>query len=116
MKRHDRIILMKILEESDVLATIIYDLSEEQFLTSEDKKRATCMTLINIGELVKNLDIELRMKHNQVPWKEVAGFRDVVSHGYFTLRLPEVWVYASQELPVLKTQIKEILENEEEPD
>ena len=111
MRRHDRSILLKIVEESDVLETIIHDLSVEQFLSSEDKMRATCMTLINIGELVKNLDMELRTKHNQVPWKEMAGFRDVASHGYFTLRLPEVWVYASQEIPTLKTQIKEILEN-----
>jgi len=116
MKRHDKTILMKLVDEAEVLATIIHDYNEEQFLESEDKKRATCMTLINIGELVKNLDMDLRIKHSNIPWKDIAGFRDVASHGYFTLRLPEVWIYASQEVPILKMQILEIIENEEETD
>jgi len=67
------------------------------------------MTLINIGELVKNLSDVFRNEHKHIPWKEIAGFRDVAAHGYFTLRMDDVWVYASLELPKLAEEIREIL-------
>ena len=78
---------------------------ERAFLTNEDKKRASAMTLINIGELVKNLSDEFRNEHKHIPWKEIAGFRDVAIHGYFTLLYTIIpvlaWVLACQALIVL---------------
>jgi uncharacterized protein with HEPN domain len=50
--------------------------------------------------------------HNHIPWKKIAGFRDIAVHGYFTLKMVDVWVYASEEMPVFATQIKEILDAE----
>ena len=110
MKRSDSIILEKIIEEANVLAQSLDGYDESAFLTNEDKKRASAMTLINIGELVKNLTDEFRNEHEYIPWKEIAGFRDVAAHGYFTLRMDDVWIYASIELPKLTDEIKDILE------
>ena len=78
--------------------------------------RATCMTLINIGELVKNLDKDFRTNHPLIPWKDMAGLRDVAAHGYFTLIMSDVWLFATTELPLFTDQIKEILDNEKETD
>jgi uncharacterized protein with HEPN domain len=50
---------------------------ERSFLADEKLMRATCMTLINIGELVKNLSEECRLAHVQIPWKDMAGLRDI---------------------------------------
>ena len=72
------------------------------------------MTLINIGELVKNLDGDFRLSHAQIPWKEMAGLRDVAAHGYFALRMSDIWVYASTEIPVFKREIEDILENDKD--
>ena len=52
------------------------------------------MTLINIGELIKNLDFVFRQKHSDIPWKDMAGLRDVAAHGYFALRMTDIWIYA----------------------
>jgi len=68
------------------------------------------MTLINIGELVKNLSMDFRQAYPHIPWKEMAGLRDVTAHGYFTLRMPDVWIYATEGLPLHAMQIKEILD------
>ena len=116
MSRRIRTILDKIMQEAAALAQIVHQLDESAFLQSEITMRATCMTLINIGELVKNLDDDFRASHKHVPWRDIAGFRDVAAHGYFTLRMEEVWIYASKELPVLVAQIKDILDNKEQDD
>ena len=85
---------------------MLHDIDEQTFLANDEKMRATCMTLINIGELIKNLNNDFREEHNQIPWKKMAGLRDVAAHGYFTLKMPDIWIYASIELPACITQIE----------
>jgi uncharacterized protein with HEPN domain len=115
MNKRDKIILKKIVDEATTLEQMLQGIDETIFLSNEEKMRAVCMTLINIGELVKNLNNEFRQEYNQVPWKNIAGLRDVAAHGYFTLKMPDIWIYASMELPMYAAQIKGILEtgNEE---
>lgn len=53
MNNRDLQLLNKIIKEIDIAIAMINDFSESAFLNDEKIKRATCMTLINIGELVK---------------------------------------------------------------
>lgn len=75
-------------------------------------KRALSMTTINIGELVKNLTSDLKDKYKQIPWKAVAGMRDITAHKYQTLRMEDVYNTIKSDFPVLKEQIENILQNE----
>jgi uncharacterized protein with HEPN domain len=36
-----------------------------------------------IGEALKNLPADLRRDHPEVPWRDMAGMRDIVVHQYF---------------------------------
>lgn len=54
MKKRDITILQKITQEAALVAEILDGIEESGFLKNEEKKRAISMTLINIGELVKN--------------------------------------------------------------
>ncbi|MDR1328003.1 MAG: DUF86 domain-containing protein [Oscillospiraceae bacterium] len=114
MKKRDKIILQKIISETDVLEKMTVGRNEQNFLASDELMRATCMTLINIGELVKNLSEECRLSYTQIPWKDMAGLRDVTAHGYFTLRMSDIWIYASSELPEQAKMIRDILSGEPE--
>ncbi len=49
------------------------------------------MTVINIGELVKNITDETRKKYTKIPWKAIAGIRDIAAHKYQTLRMEDVY-------------------------
>ena len=109
MTKRDISILSKIIEEATAISNMLLGIDEQSFLANDEKMRATCMTLINIGELIKNLDTEFRQKHSDIPWKDMAGFRDVAAHGYFALRMNDVWIYASEEIPVISDNIKAIL-------
>ena len=77
MEHRDRIILQKVLSEIDVAQKMMNDCTLEQFLENEMLMRAVGMTVINIGELVKNLTEETRLKYPHIPWKAIAGFRDM---------------------------------------
>ncbi len=109
MQHRDKIIFEKIISESNICLEMIGNLSEEEFLQDELRKRAVGMTLINIGELVKNITDETRMENKNIPWKSIAGMRDLTAHKYQTLRMEDVYNTAVNDIPEFKSQLEEIL-------
>ena len=106
MQRRDKIILQKILSEINIAFEMLGDTKQEAFLSDEKLKRAVGMTVINIGELVKNISDELREEHREVPWKAVAGMRDIAAHKYQTLRMEDVYNTVTMDFPELKQALK----------
>ncbi len=62
-----------------------------------------------IGEAVKRISPELRQNYLEIPWRRMAGFRDVLIHEYAGINLDEVWNVVEQNLPSLKLKIFQIL-------
>jgi len=110
MKTKDRTILEKIHAEASEIDDLIKGYNEDSFISDTKTKKAVCMTLINIGELISHLTPELRNATNHVPWKKISGLRNVAAHSYSTLRMDDVWSYASIDTPVFKQQIQGILD------
>jgi len=67
------------------------------------------MTLINIGELVKNLDDDIRVQYKNIPWGEISGMRDIVAHKYQTLRMDRVWNTVKKDIPEFKDHLERII-------
>ena len=57
--------------------------------------------LIVIGEAAKRLSPDFRGAHPEVPWKSIAGLRDILVHEYDTVDLEEVWRTVQADLPKL---------------
>lgn len=51
----------------------------------------------------------MKSKWPEIPWKDIAGIRDKLIHGYFGVDLKLVWETILNELPEFKKQITEIL-------
>ena len=109
MEHRDRIILQKVLDEIGIAQEMMNGSTFEQFKENEMLMRAVGMTIINIGELVKNLTEEMRLAYPRIPWKAIAGFRDIAAHKYQTLHMEDVYETIVQDFPPLKKQIEDIL-------
>lgn len=109
MQRKDIIILKKVLSEISICFEMLGDTEIEAFLTDEKLKRAVSMTVINIGELIKNISEETRLENRQIPWKQIAGMRDIAAHKYQTLRMEDVYNTVIIDLPSLEKEISKIL-------
>ena len=109
MERRDRIVLQKVVNEIQIAQEMMGGCTLEQFKKNEMLMRAVGMTVINIGELVKDLTDETRKTYSYIPWKAIAGFRDVAAHKYQTLRMEDVYETVITDFPQLKEQIKILL-------
>jgi uncharacterized protein with HEPN domain len=62
-----------------------------------------------IGEAAKHIPAGTRREYPKIPWKEMAGMRDKLIHGYFGVNLEVVWKTVKERLPVLRPLIEEAL-------
>lgn len=53
--------------------------------------------------------MDLRSQYLDVPWREMAGLRDVLIHNYFGVDNEIVWNVVKNELPLLKDKIADLL-------
>ena len=88
----------------------------ESFMQSQLHQDAVIHSFEVIGEAVKRLDNSLIAQQPQVPWRDFAGFRDVLIHQYERVVLESVWLFAKEDLPILKTAVVALLNDFEESD
>jgi uncharacterized protein with HEPN domain len=88
-------------------------LTENQFMTDSLRQDAILRQLTILGEASKKISTELRAAHPEIPWRKVAGFRDVVVHDYFGVDLKEVWRIIQDDLPALVKLLEPLVPPEE---
>ena len=69
---------------------------------------ACCYQIAVIGEAVKRLSVATRGKQPEVSWKDIAGMRDRLIHGYDSVDIDELWKTSTEDMPVLLEQVKKI--------
>lgn len=79
------------------------------FMASQLHQDAVIRQLEVIGEAVKRVSPETRRLANDVPWKGMAGFKDVAVHQYQSINLERVWEIVHNELPGLATKVRKVL-------
>jgi uncharacterized protein with HEPN domain len=89
-------------------------LTYDQFRADIRTQDAVIRNIEIIGEAVKGLSAPLRERYPEVPWKNMAGVRDRLIHGYFGINLDIVWDIATVELPLLEPRLSAILQKEQE--
>ena len=82
---------------------------EEDLMASNLVQDGVIRNLEVIGEATKNLSDDLRSANPEIPWRQIAGMRDVLIHDYLRVNLDRVWRTVVQDLPPLSKVINTLL-------
>ena len=104
----DKGLLRKMLDEIQYMENDLASVAFTEFMKSERIKRATAMTLINIGELARRLSKKLRAA-TDIPFDDIIGLRDHTAHGYEILLFDQIWDLIEVDVPELKTKISQLI-------
>ena len=83
----------------------------ETFAADDKTSSAVIRKLEIIGEAVKNVPLEIRQQYPQVPWRDMAGMRDWLIHGYFGVDYSRVWLTVEDRIPSVQPIIAQILKD-----
>jgi len=111
MKKNPKLFLEHILECIILIEEYTRDVTLEDFIESVGTQDLVIRRLEIIGEAVRSIPENIRKTHNHIPWKSIAGMRDKLIHEYFGVDLKLTWNVVVNELPELKKNITEILNN-----
>ncbi len=110
MNERDEALLRYILEAIAKIEMYI-SVGQTRFMSETHWQDAVIRQLEVIGEATKNLSPEVRFANQQVPWRRIAGMRDVLIHDFMEVDLEIVWAVAVSRIPELKLSINGILDS-----
>lgn len=110
MSRDPALRLEDILDAARLIGVYIEGYSYESFIDDQRTIDAVTRNLEIIGEAVKHLPEDMTHRFPEIPWRAIAGFRDILAHCYFRAEDSIVWDAAKNHTPPLAHVVRELLD------
>ena len=85
-------------------------MTKEDLIKNELGQDAVVRNLEVIGEAVKKTPDDMRSSYSEIPWKKIAGLRDILIHEYFGINMNIVWDIIENKLKPLKAAVLDMNE------
>ena len=109
MLPRDESYLLDILAACQLIQSFVEGLDRIAFDDDRKTQSAVIRQFEILGEATKRLSDELRAQHPDIPWRQMAGMRDVLIHAYDHVNLDQVWFATQTSIPELVSKIEAII-------
>ncbi len=106
LRNRDQEALIDIVEAIRLILRYADSVSYTQLAHNTEKQDAILRRIMIIGEATKRLSPGFKGEHPTIPWKEIAGMRDVITHDYDEVDIDEIWSVVHENLPELLTYLE----------
>jgi uncharacterized protein with HEPN domain len=112
MPRGFRLYLEDILTSINKIQNYIDDSSLDDFVKEEMKVDAVVRNLEIIGEASRNIPVEIKEKYQDIDWRKISDFRNLLAYEYFGIDYEILWDIVATKLEPLQSKIQLILDQE----
>ncbi len=113
MSMNDDVVRLRHMLDAASKALQLTESCKREDLDKDEKLALALVRLLEIlGEAAKRVSQRYRQTSSNIPWRQIAGTRDRLIHGYFDVDLDIVWKIISSDLPALVQQLEKALSNE----
>lgn len=81
------------------------------FLEDDKTSFAVIRAIEVIGEAAKKIPKDIQNQNPQIPWREITGTRNILIHGYFGVNLAVIWQTVQEDMPLLVSQLRKMLDD-----
>lgn len=106
----DKIRLQHIYNTILEIESYIQESNYETFQNNTMMQFACVKQLEIIGEAANHLTSDFKNLHLEIQWREIIDLRNLLIHEYFGIDTKIVWDIIKTDIVLLKSQIKEIIE------
>jgi uncharacterized protein with HEPN domain len=110
MDKTPKIFLLHILDAISQIEQYVSGLSYDEFALDRKTQDAAIRQLEIIGEASRNLENSFKENRPEIPWREIADFRNVLAHEYWDIDLDIIWKAINDDVPNLKKALSPLIE------
>jgi len=103
--------LNDIKESTEAILSYVEYYDIKQFISDRKTYSAVIREFEIIGEAAKHLSEELLSNYQEVEWRDLTDFRNLLIHEYFGVDFEIVWNVIQQDLPVLENVINKMIKD-----
>jgi uncharacterized protein with HEPN domain len=105
--------LWDMLEAARAVVDFTENLTLEEFLAADRNRQITRLAVERkleiLGEAARRVSLRFRDEHAEIPWKEMVGLRNVISHEYDRVNYPEIYRIVRERVPKLITLLEPLV-------
>lgn len=109
--KNDSYYIQKILTDINFIMKQMKDISVDELRINEILLDSMLFRLIQIQENSRKLSDNFKMKHTEIPWKDISGLRNRIVHDYGSVDLSVVFDTLTKDIPWLKNRFEDTMKN-----
>lgn len=109
LSERDAALLLDMLLAARDARTFVEGLDEAGFLASRLHQNAVIRSLEVVGEAANKISTDVKVRHSDIPWRDIIGMRHRLIHGYVDVRLDLVWSVVREHLDPLIASLADIV-------